>query len=99
VFYLHDEPACLRFALVQALDANELRDLDGCWRTAESIRRGRPLIIDVSRLISIDERTEALLRRFSEAGASILHRVKDRPRPAKCGGFARAWALLNRARA
>jgi hypothetical protein len=72
LFYLHDEPHRLRFALVGRLEEEELRQLESAWRTAESIRAHRPLVVDVSRLQCEDEPTQALLDRLRAAGATVL---------------------------
>jgi hypothetical protein len=72
VFYLHDEPSRLRFTLVESLIPEELRDLEASWRTAESTRGDRALVVDVTRLRTADEAVRRLLERFRDAGASIL---------------------------
>ena len=72
MYYLHDEPCCLRFTLIQQLDSDELRDLEGCWRTVESIRRGKPLTVDIRRLTWIDEQTRVVLQKLRQAGANIV---------------------------
>ncbi len=72
MYYLHDEPQCLRFTLVEGLDARELSDLAGSWRTAESTRGGRALVVDIRRLRAIDQRIEALLGELKRAGARIV---------------------------
>ena len=72
LFYLHDEPRRLRFALVGRLDGEELLELERTWRTAESIRARRALVVDIRRLHSEDEPTRALLDRLRAAGATIL---------------------------
>jgi hypothetical protein len=72
LFYLHDEPQCLRFTLVEALDASELTDLAGSWCTAESTRGTRALVVDIRRLKSLDQSIQALLADLRRAGARIL---------------------------
>lgn len=85
MFYLHDEPRCLRFALVEELGPDELTDLEGSWRTAESTRGGRPLIVDIRRLKSLNERTRALLERLRGVGAEIVSEpTPNRVRRALC---------------
>jgi hypothetical protein len=76
VFYLHDEPRCLRFTLVEELGPDELADLEGSWRTAESTRGARALVVDIRRLKSVNERTRALLESLSRVGAEIVSEPK-----------------------
>ncbi len=72
MYYLHDEPGCLRFALVEGLEPNEIDDLAASWRTAESTRGARPLVVDIRRLKLLDDRIRALLANLESAGARIV---------------------------
>ena len=56
------------------MDSEELKDLEGAWKTAESIRSGRALVIDMRRFASVDEPTRLLLDRLQAAGATFLDR-------------------------
>ncbi len=72
MFYLHDEPRRLRFTLIEELGPDELKDLEGSWRTAESTRGSRALVVDIRRLKSLNESTQALLDRLRGVGAEIV---------------------------
>ena len=72
MFYLHDEPQRLRFALTARLDQESMRDLEASYRTAESIRMGRAMVVDTRRLVDLDEPTRALLDRLKAAGATVI---------------------------
>lgn len=69
---MHDEPAGIRFALVGKLDDQELQQLEASFRTAESVRRGREMIVDARKLDVADESTQVLLERLRASGATLL---------------------------
>ena len=81
MFYLHDEPGCLRFTLVEELGPEELADLEGSWRTAESTRGARALVVDIRRLKSLNEKTRALLESLRRVGAEIITEPQPRRLP------------------
>lgn len=81
MFYLHDEPRALRITIRGRLTSEEFRDLEGCRATAESIRRGRPVIVEAEGIEPCNERAEELLDRLRGAGAVIVRTVEDGGRP------------------
>ncbi len=97
MFYLHDEPRALRIAIRGRLTSEECRDLEGCRATAESIRKGRPLIVETAGLEQYDEAAEELLCRLRASGAVIVDTKEDRDRPGplwrRLGGvLVRQWS-------
>jgi Ribonuclease G/E len=59
----------------------ECQDLEGCRATAESMRKGRPLIVETAGLEHYDEETEELLERLRASGAAIVENAEHRGRP------------------
>ncbi len=97
MFYLHDEPRALRIAIRGRLTREDCRDLEDCRATAESIRKGRPLIVETDGSERFDEAVEEFLDRLRAAGAVIV-RVAGRERRSEPwwrrfgGSLVRQWS-------
>ncbi len=68
----HDSPHTFRFALSGDLTRNYARELEGAWRTAQSILAGKELVVDVSEVASVDPEGLDLLSRMRMAGAHLI---------------------------
>ncbi len=98
MFYLHDEPRCLRITLRGRVSRDECRDLERCRATAESMRRGRPLIVETAGVEEFDEAVGELLDRLRALGAVVVETAQrgERPRPLwrRLGAvLVRQWSL------
>jgi anti-anti-sigma regulatory factor len=69
---VHDTPAALRFQLEGKLIGPWVAELRQSWLTAQSVRAGRQLVIDLSDVAFIDEGGKELLREFCESGANFV---------------------------
>src|SRR6185369_2549538 len=71
-YRIHDGASQFRFQLEGPLAATDVSELDQCWRTAASTIGGRPLVIDVTELTSVDDSGRELLNRWKDAGARFI---------------------------
>ncbi|MBV8071126.1 MAG: hypothetical protein JO270_14555 [Acidobacteriaceae bacterium] len=71
-YYIHDGIEALRLQLIGELTEAKVTDLDGCWRTARTTLAGRPLIIDVQRLVRVDEAGKRWLAAMAVEGAEFV---------------------------
>ena len=69
---VHDSPAVLRFQLEGKLIGPWVAELRQSWLTAQSVRAGRQVVIDLSDVAFIDESGKELLREFCECGANFV---------------------------
>ncbi len=69
---LHDSPQAIRFQLEGKLVGPWVREMEQCWRTAESIRKQKALIIDLAEVTFIDSDGKELLETLAQAGAQFL---------------------------
>ncbi|MDE3164530.1 MAG: hypothetical protein KGN36_01900 [Acidobacteriota bacterium] len=69
--YLHDSAAEFTFRILGSLRQRDLAELEGSWRTAESIINGKALAVDVSDLVFADEAARDLLLLMRNSGARI----------------------------
>lgn len=68
-YYIHDSVDACRLQLVGNITEAELKELDGCWRTAQTTLGKRRLILDVRELNAIDEMSRQWLARMASEGA------------------------------
>lgn len=68
-YYIHDGVAACRLQLVGELTEAEVPELNGCWRTARTTLAGRPLILDLNALDSVDEAGKQWLAGMAQEGA------------------------------
>jgi hypothetical protein len=72
VFYLHDQPDALRFSVLGALDVPLAQEMLASAAISESMRNGRPLLIDLRRATFVDPEAAALLARIAGGHARFL---------------------------
>jgi hypothetical protein len=75
-YYLHDGPTAFRFEVVGNLNHEGARRLEQNWRTASSMARGRPLIVDLTLVTGVDEEGKALITRWHRGGAWLIANSK-----------------------
>ena len=68
-YYIHDGVAECRLQLLGELAEADIGDLNGCWRTAQTILAARPLILDLRGLQSVDEAGKQWLAGMAQEGA------------------------------
>jgi hypothetical protein len=54
-YYIHDRVRVFRLQLLGSLTALDVRELDGCWKTAQSSVAGRRIHVDIRSLVAADE--------------------------------------------
>jgi hypothetical protein len=69
--YLHDSVEAFTLQIQGTVRQDDVAKLEGCWRTAESIIKGKAFSIDVSDLVFADESARDLLVRMRISGARI----------------------------
>ncbi len=104
--YLNDSAEGFTFRILGSVWQSDLAELEGCWRTAESIINGKAFTIDVSDLVFADEAARGLLllmrnsgarlRSVSSSARDVLGDIIDEAPPAhiSSGIFRRAWLQL-----
>lgn len=73
-YYMHDDPDAFRIELAGGLTEAYLESVNHAWRTALSIVRGRPAIVDISFVEAIDSLGRDMLTRWHQNGARIVAR-------------------------
>jgi len=68
-YYLHDGADAFRFEFIGKLSAMDLRELNGCWRTAKSSVAGRKLHLDLRQITDIDDSGRRWLTEMLAEGA------------------------------
>jgi anti-anti-sigma regulatory factor len=71
-YYIHDEVAAFRLQLAGDLSRQAAADLDQVRRTAFSVLGGRPLVVDLTGIESIDAEGCDLLDRWHTLGAHFV---------------------------
>ncbi len=71
-YYIHDSTDACRFQLLGQLRADEIPELNGCWRTAKTTLGDRKLILDLQRLLSVDEEGRQWLSTMASEGANYV---------------------------
>ena len=71
LLYQHDHVDMFRFVLMGDLDGSSVDELQHAWTTASSVLDGKPLVVDVSMLVHVDDKGLALLKRMQRAGAKF----------------------------
>jgi hypothetical protein len=71
-FYQHDMADCFRFQIDGEFHDSLVRELEGCWQTARSTVRERPLIVDLRFVTSWGDTAVELLGRMHQAGATFM---------------------------
>ncbi|MCX6619948.1 MAG: hypothetical protein NTY38_02490 [Acidobacteria bacterium] len=69
---LHDYPKALTFKLEGQLAGAWVAELRQCWKTASSIRNGRPLVVDLAGVTFVDAGGRKLLEDFVRERAEFL---------------------------
>ena len=71
-YYIHDGVAACRLQLIGELTELDLGELNGCWRTAKTTLGGRPLILDLNALESVDDAGKQWLASMMQEGVTCL---------------------------
>jgi len=71
-YYMHDSPAAFRFEFVGGLCHDSTADLDQARQTASSIFGRRSLIVDLTRVESIDDAGRELIAKWHILGAQFV---------------------------
>ena len=72
--YLHDSSEKFTLCILGSVSASDLVELESCWRTANSILKGRVFTVDLSGLTAADDQAHKLLVRMQGAGACLWAR-------------------------
>jgi hypothetical protein len=96
-YYIHDSIATCRLQLIGALSAEELPELEGCWRTAQTTLDGRQLVVDTTQLETADEAGTLWLHTMAVGGATILKAETEDPKTPKLGLLRRLLCALTAA--
>ena len=71
-YYIHDGPTALRFELAGSLSGRGAESVHNALQTALSIIGDRPLIVDITFVVELDDRGRALLLLWRQHGARII---------------------------
>lgn len=69
---IHDSPEIFRFQLEGKLAGAWVRELEQCWRTANSTTAGKRLVVDLTDTDFVDETGKRLLAEMHEHGANFV---------------------------
>jgi len=69
--YQHDSATMFRFVLHGGLAGAEVEELEHAWITAQSILKGKELLVDVSGITDADNLGVDLLSRMRDSGARL----------------------------
>ncbi len=69
---IHDSAAEFRLVIRGNVTANEAKEVEQCWHTAESIIGRRSFVVDVSGVAAADAEIADLLARMDESGARFM---------------------------
>ena len=71
-YYIHDGVDALRLKLIGDVNAADLPELNGCWRTARTTLGDRKLMLDLGALRAADEAARQWIASMMEAGAGCV---------------------------
>jgi hypothetical protein len=71
---IHDNAGEFRLKVEGPLGASESRELQACWKTAESTIGSRRFVVDLTKAASVDGAARELLGRMRASGAIIENR-------------------------
>src|SRR3954454_19888089 len=71
-YYMHDEFATFRLTLIGNLSQHSTAELDQARQKASSILNGRALIVDLTRIDSVDDAGRELIARWHGLGAQFV---------------------------
>lgn len=69
-YYIHDAGDAFRLQLFGEMTETDVRELDGCWRTARTSIGNRKFILDLEGLKSVDDAGKRWLMSMASEGAS-----------------------------
>lgn len=72
IYYMHDGSAAFRFLLTGDLSEASTAELDQARQTASSIFNGRPLIVDLTDIDSMDRAGGQLIAKWHGLGARLV---------------------------
>lgn len=73
-YYIHDESDAFRLELSGSLSGDGAQSAYQAWHTALSVVGRRPVVVDITCLMEMDERGRALLNLWQSTGARIVTR-------------------------
>lgn len=71
-YYIHDSTDACRLQLLGELTGGDISELNGCWRTAKTTLGTRKLILDLQRLVTVDELGRQWLSAMASEGATYV---------------------------
>jgi hypothetical protein len=71
-YFIHHEPDAFRLELSGILSGDGAQSVYHAWRTALSIIGERPLVVDMTYIVDVDERGRTLIRLWRRHGARIV---------------------------
>ena len=71
MYYMHDEFAAFRLLLIGDLSQGSAAELDEARQTASSIFNGRPVIVDLTGIDSMDNAGRELITKWHGLGAQL----------------------------
>jgi anti-anti-sigma regulatory factor len=72
-YYIHDGVGACRLQLLGQFGESEVAELNSCWQTARTTLGGRPLVLDVREVTSIDDSGKKWLAQMIQDGAALAH--------------------------
>ena len=72
MYYMYDEFASFRFRLIGDLSQGSTTELDTARQTASSIFNGRPLIVDLTGIDTVDNAGRELIAKWHGLGAQLV---------------------------
>lgn len=72
MYYMHDEFAAFRLRLIGDLSQGSTAELDAARQTASSIFNGRPLIVDLTGIDTVDKAGRELIAKWHGLGAQLV---------------------------
>ncbi len=71
-YYIHDEADACRLQLLGELTGDDIPELGGCWGTAKTTLGDRKLILDLQRLVTVDQEGKQWLSAMVSEGAACV---------------------------
>ena len=71
LYYMHDECARFRLRLIGDLSRDSTAELEGARQTASSVLNGRPFLVDLTGIDSVDSAGRELIARWHGLGAQF----------------------------
>ncbi|MBV9266165.1 MAG: hypothetical protein JO061_08365 [Acidobacteriaceae bacterium] len=76
-YYIHDRVESCRLELLGSLNAEDVPELEGCWRTVKTTVGNRTVILDLRHLESSDDAGRRWVMAMRAEGAKIMETGED----------------------